>query len=993
MILHWMCHFLAVSGVCLGIDLSVQEITAKSESETVAFTVFTNIDDESSLLSTLSISPSLESSLSSLQYTSESSFFSQIFTISPTTINNRCNITTHDSQSSLLVSTDTPINTIISESPLNSDISISKSITKVASKLPSEPDQTPSLEPLPQMNDDYSFDNATTVPNFQSFEEWKKNKLNQGKDKGNSNILYNNNNSDSNSNKNTKPINNSAKNVSSKVDSSGQIQEISNQGSGISTTVSDSNDIMHVKRDAIHHQRIKTRDDGTSSNIDKNTANNNVNAPLGDDMVIEISMFSGSTDDQGKLYKDRFNYASFDCAATIVKTNKEAKGANAILLDNKDTYLLNECSASSNFIIIELCEDILIDEVLIGNFEFYSSMFKDLKVSASDRFPTTQWVVLGDFQAENIRQLQTFRIENPLIWSKFLKIEFLSHYGNEFYCPISSVQVHGTTMIEQFKDENPDTDEPEVHIIAKKEDEKLISNENDTMIEQDTAKIPEFDVKLDNGQFQAGINIEMGEEYEDEDISCSSTYLKLDQFLVDYEKRRHENFDQCSIEEEFYESGHSSNTIEYHEAEETKTTQQQQKHHISSHKLQPQDSIYKNLARRLSLLESNATLSLLYIEEQSKLLSDAFTNLEQQQSVKFQNILTQLNSTIQSQMVTFQKLNTDVYTSFSRLFEYQQQNFDSRTIEITNQINQVSKMISFYKNLTYFALVVIFLLFIYILLTKDLYIDEGYFSDDPTSPISTSPSGSIHNIRDTFQSNNPSRYPSNTSIDTATYTALGINDEYHQPMGSPSIPCYAIHNNTHSRATSINSTESDKSSINTTTMTPIEQTTTPTTNSPISNQPSNNLHFHNYHNNNNNSNTTINQSSSPLLSNLTLQRKPIVLRRRSALLENLQKSWKKSRSPKLRNYYNNGLMMTMANTTPESSTPSSPDMEHHGWIRNGNMGEIGSSNLDGASKGVSSETRDRRDAAEEEDSDYVYEAEMGADEAEDDGDVADDTFG
>lgn len=582
---------------------------------------------------------------------------------------------------------------------------------------------------------DHQFINSTTVPNFQSFEEWKKNKLNQGRaDMAN--------NSDSKSNAEKIPPNSSKSNTSNKG------ENILHSDIG---NVKVNKDIRHIQKDEIH-QRIKTRE-GDIQNP------NTVNAPLGEEMVIEISMFAGSGEEQGKLYKDRFNYASFDCAATIVKTNKEAKGANAILLDNKDSYLLNECSASSKFIIIELCEDILVDEVLIGNFEFYSSMFKDIKISVSDRFPTTQWIVLGEFQAENVRQLQTFGIENPLIWAKFIKIEFLTHYGNEFYCPISSVQVHGTTMIEQFKEENPDNKDKSdsdtlLPIDESNNEAQIVNPEKEFPIRSPVTEanhsaengisdlVPEFDVYLAKEKFKACLDFKLLEP----EVNCTSKYLKLDQFLVDYEKTQHENFDQCLVEQETEVPG----------AEEQQRIIETHSHTISS-KVQPQDSIYKNIVKRLSLLESNTTLSLLYIEEQSRLLSEAFTNLESQQSIKFQNILSQLNSTIQSQMDIFQKLNMDVYTSFSRLFEYQQQNFDSKTIEISQQISQVSGMISFYRNLTYFCLFVIILLFLYILLTKDLYIDETYFAETsaPISPLfspdnspSISPAASIHNIKD-----------------------------------------------------------------------------------------------------------------------------------------------------------------------------------------------------------------------------------------------------
>ncbi|GAV29489.1 hypothetical protein PMKS-002990 [Pichia membranifaciens] len=586
-------------------------------------------------------------------------------------------------------------------------------------------------------NQEQNFANSTTVPNFQSFEEWKKNKLNQ----------------------NRADLTNSSESGYSIEKPSVQLNTSNNSKKNISQLdiedVKVNKNIKHIQRDEIH-QRIKTRDGDLQK---ENQNSNNVNAQLGEEMVIEISMFAGSGEEQGKLYKDRFNYASFDCAATIVKTNKEAKGANSILLDNKDSYLLNECSASSNFIIVELCEDILVDEVLVGNFEFYSSMFKDIKISVSDRFPTTQWIVLGEFQAENVRQLQTFGIENPLIWAKFIKIEFLTHYGNEFYCPISSVQVHGTTMIEQFKEDNPDNEEkPDSELISTTEEinakansldsyQEMLSNDqpNETHANTENGVSnlgPEFDVYLAKEKFKACLDFQLLEP----EVNCTSKYLKLDQFLIDYEKTRHENFDQCLVDQEM--EGATSE-------EQSRVVETQP--HTPSPKVQPQDSIYKNIVKRLSLLESNTTLSLLYIEEQSRLLSDAFTNLESQQAVKFQNILFQLNSTIQSQMDIFQKLNVDVYTSFSRLFEYQQQNFESKNVEISKQISQISSMISFYRNLTYCCLLTIILLFFYILLTKDLYIDDTYFPETsvPTSPMfspenspSISPAASIYNIRD-----------------------------------------------------------------------------------------------------------------------------------------------------------------------------------------------------------------------------------------------------
>ena len=159
--------------------------------------------------------------------------------------------------------------------------------------------------------------------------------------------------------------------------------------------------------------------------------------------------------DAGKTCKERSNYASFDCAATALKANPECKGATSVLVESKDSYMLNVCSAKNKFFIVELCDDILIDTVVLANFEYFSSMFRTFRVSVSDRYPVKmdRWKELGTFEARNSREIQAFLVENPLIWARYLRIEFLTHYGAEYYCPVSLLRVHGTTMMEEFNHE------------------------------------------------------------------------------------------------------------------------------------------------------------------------------------------------------------------------------------------------------------------------------------------------------------------------------------------------------------------------------------------------------------------------------------------------------------------------------------------------------------------------------------------------------------
>ncbi|RNJ55261.1 hypothetical protein D7B24_008874 [Verticillium nonalfalfae] len=169
--------------------------------------------------------------------------------------------------------------------------------------------------------------------------------------------------------------------------------------------------------------------------------------------------------DAGKTCKERFSYSSFDAGATVLKTNAGAKNAKAILVENKDSYMLLECAAVNKFAIVELTDDILIDTVVLANFEFFSSMIRHFKVSVSDRYPVKvdKWKDLGIFEAKNSRDIQPFLVENPLIWAKYVRIEFLTHYGNEYYCPVSLLRVHGTRMLDSWKDTEapPDEDDAE----------------------------------------------------------------------------------------------------------------------------------------------------------------------------------------------------------------------------------------------------------------------------------------------------------------------------------------------------------------------------------------------------------------------------------------------------------------------------------------------------------------------------------------------------
>ncbi|KAF5741948.1 hypothetical protein HS088_TW10G00956 [Tripterygium wilfordii] len=144
-----------------------------------------------------------------------------------------------------------------------------------------------------------------------------------------------------------------------------------------------------------------------------------------------------------------YNYASSSKGAKVLAFNKEVKGASNILGKDKDKYLRNPCSAEDKFVVIELSEEILVDTVVIANFEHHSSNLKEFELLGSFVYPTEVWVKLGNFTAANGKHAQRFPLPEPK-WVRYLKLNLLSHYGTEFYCTMSLVEVYGVDAVERM---------------------------------------------------------------------------------------------------------------------------------------------------------------------------------------------------------------------------------------------------------------------------------------------------------------------------------------------------------------------------------------------------------------------------------------------------------------------------------------------------------------------------------------------------------------
>lgn len=493
--------------------------------------------------------------------------------------------------------------------------------------------------------------------------------------------------------------------------------------------------------------------------------------------------------DAGTTCKERFNYASFDCAATILKTNTKCKSAASILVENKDSYMLNECSIDNKFLIVELCDNILIDTVVLANFEFFSSMFRTFRVSISDRYPVKadRWKELGIFTARNSRDVQAFAVENPLIWAKYLRVEFLTQYGNEYYCPVSLLRVHGTTMIEDLKaHDEPGKDEDEAEAVAvpdpppaaeaeipesgpgtispepsqqiipvehiKETTESSISAESSTSAE--STAIPQASKEQTIGPSNEAVSFtsiaelsnvthrvmprdtedQMPESKSESNISSalnrseashpseSSSILSSSEKFATYEPEPSPNASSQvtsgtpatpaspasskgantpSNEKASYQAPASSvsDVKSVQPApDSTKTS--------SSSILQPpapspttQESFFKSVHKRLQMLEANATLSLQYIEEQSRILRDAFTKVEKRQMGKTEEYLRHLNDTVITELKSFRQQYDQLWQSTVIELETHREQYQREILGVSSRLTILAEELVWQKRM------------------------------------------------------------------------------------------------------------------------------------------------------------------------------------------------------------------------------------------------------------------------------------------------------
>ncbi|GAB1320099.1 UNC-like C-terminal-domain-containing protein [Madurella fahalii] len=548
--------------------------------------------------------------------------------------------------------------------------------------------------------------------------------------------------------------------------------------------------------------------------------------------------------DAGKTCKERFSYSSFDAGATILKTSPGAKNPKAILVENKDSYMLLECRTKNKFVIVELSDDILVDTVVLANFEFFSSMIRKFRVSVSDRYPVKldKWVDLGTFEARNSRDIQPFLIEHPQIYTKYIRIEFLSHYGNEYYCPVSLLRVHGTRMLDTWKEPSQD-DEPEQIEGAgdqpaaepqQVQEPPAGDNYSTTATEEDVLEaVTEVGLSPWQPVFQSNFSLEICvlrspttvqptpvSPSPEKPAGDSDTVLSRPSVAAGPDSASGPDSGPAAPESPAAEgqstgaspssapsppphagtsntAGSPSNKQATDGAETppptpTTTTSRNKTSAASSPpSASPtvQESFFKTVTKRLQLLESNTSLSLQYIEEQSRFLQDVLLKLERKQITRVDTFLDSLNKTVLSELRNVRTQYDQIWQSTVLALETQREQSQREIVALTSRLNVLADEVVFQKRMAILQSVLLLACLVLVIFSRGGIAQALDPSTFPLPPTSSSAyyrryARRADSLSGLSVAPSPSLYPA-TSVNDDIYTRPATGPGTGGPGGGP----------------------------------------------------------------------------------------------------------------------------------------------------------------------------------------------------------------
>jgi len=199
-----------------------------------------------------------------------------------------------------------------------------------------------------------------------------------------------------------------------------------------------------------------------SHESDDNDSSNNAADHYDHDDVNEKKIDQSKQASTEKHDEILVNYAHKNSGATVISSSKALEGTSNVLVGDRDKYAIVPCDNLKNdklWAIIALPEDILLKSISLANYERYSSSIASFQLFGSTQIPGKEeqqqedrgvWADLGVYEVTDRSNAEhEFKVRKPA-WVRYVKFVFLSHYGVEFYCTVSQLKIHGSTMVSFF---------------------------------------------------------------------------------------------------------------------------------------------------------------------------------------------------------------------------------------------------------------------------------------------------------------------------------------------------------------------------------------------------------------------------------------------------------------------------------------------------------------------------------------------------------------
>ncbi|KAG8684308.1 hypothetical protein FRC11_012290 [Ceratobasidium sp. 423] len=376
------------------------------------------------------------------------------------------------------------------------------------------------------------------------------------------------------------------------------------------------------------------------------------------------------------------------------------KSASSILSSKKDKYMLAPCSTKNKDVVVELCDDIRVDTVQLANFEFFSGVFKDIAIylarTNNPHSHKLSWDLAGVFRAKNVRGVQTFRLYNlPYTFYRYIRIEFRSHYGKEYFCPVSLLRVYGLTQmedwrIEEWKQEwqarrpaeltisnepthdspNPSTEEParsehqEGEGIPAEVLHGANPSEDPTSVSSATNHMESFNSTLQTND--SGSSIPRNSSLDDR----NPIHLNNAEGVHPFNSSSNGTDDaRLTAADANAKTNGTKGTKSKAPGPASTTTPVLRATHIATPMPSTGgESIYRTIWNRLDMLERNSTLSLRYVEEQNQSVRQALRRLEEEVG-RLRALTNREQQELQRSMKTVQQKQVEVGKRYEILSE------------------------------------------------------------------------------------------------------------------------------------------------------------------------------------------------------------------------------------------------------------------------------------------------------------------------------------